>query len=283
MTRLLYIIRKFFLNLANRPLAALGSFLSLLLLFLLFDLIWITSLSVNRFYEGLISRIDIEVFLDNSVPDSTVNVIRDAIAGLDGIESIEYVGRDKARDKLHNLMGVDLLEGLDDNPLPRSLIIAFMPNYLNSRNLNLLNDDLHRLEGVTDIFYPSQWLEKAEFTRGLVSDILVILGCVIAVTVILYMVHNIILSVRTRTEELRQLKLLGAGPVFLVCPYLMEAVAYAVAASAAGWIAIYYGLDLLSFKNIEVILPHKNDIVSFCLIASGAGLLGAYIGIRREL
>lgn len=270
-------------NILNRPWAALGSILSLFLLFLLFDLVWITSLTVNTFYDKIISEIDIEVFLEDAIPDSTISVITEAISSLDGVDSIIYISRDDASRKLEDMMGVNLLEGFEDNPLPRSIIISFEPNYLNSDNLDMLNRDLNRMAGVTDIYYPSRWLIKAEYTKLIVSDILIVLGFVIAIAVILNLLHFIVLSARTRTEELVQLRLLGAGSGFLVMPYVLEGIFYTLIASVLGWFVILYAVDLFSFRNIEIILPVINERFYFCLIGSVIGLVGGYLGIRREL
>jgi len=283
MSKFGYILRKFFGNIISRPMAALGSILSLFLLFLLFNLVWITSLTVNNYYDKVISDIDIEVFLEDSIPDSTITIIREAIGSLDGIESIDYISRDQARFKLKDMMGVDLLEGFENNPLPRSLIISFEPNYLNSDNLNSLNRDLQRMAGVTDIYYPSRWLVKAEYTKLIVSDILILLGIVIAVAVILNTIQFIVLSARTRTEELVQLQLLGAAPGFLAMPYIVEGIFYALAASFAGWIIILYGVDLFSLRNVDIILPPSIEQFYFCLAGSLIGLIGGYLGIKREL
>lgn len=283
MSKFGYIIRKFFGNIMSRPMAALGSILSLYLLFLLFNLVWITSLSINNYYVKIISDIDIEIFLEDRIPDSTITLIREVIGSLDGIESIEYISRDEASRKLEDMMGVDLLEGFESNPLPRSMIISFEPNYLNSDNLNMLNRDLQRMAGVTDIYYPSRWLVKAEYTKLIISEILVLLGIVIAVAVILNTIQFIVLSARTRAEELVQLQLLGAAPGFLAVPYIFEGIFYTMAASSAGWVVILYGVKLFSFRNIELILPPTVEQFYFCLAGSLIGLIGGYLGIKREL
>ncbi len=283
MTRLRFILGKFLGNITARPLAALGSVLSLFLLFLLFDLVWIASYSINGFYNKIISEIEIEVFLDNTVPDSTMTIIGEIIGDLEGIDSIEYISRDNARSKLNDLMGVDLLEGFENNPLPRSIIIIFEPNYLNSQNLDALNQALKRMAGVSDIFYPSNWLARAEYTKLVISEILILLGIVISIAVLLNIIQIIVLSARTRTEEIVQLQLMGAGSGFLATPYIIEGIFYALAASVIGWILIYYAIDLYTFRNIEIILPSLEERSYFCMATFLIGMIGGYLGIRREL
>jgi len=261
----------------------LGSILSLFLLLLLFDLAWVSSLSAFKYYDERISEIEIEVFLTDDVADSTMPDIMDAFARIDGVEKVEYISRQNARDRLNNIMGVDLLEGMDENPLPRSVVISFEPNYLNTANLSRLRADLNRMKGVDEIMFPSHWLEKAELTKQMIGDFLVLLGALILVAVVLNSIHAIILSARTRMEELLQMQLLGAGPVFLAIPFILEGIFYALVASISGWIIMYYGMELFTFRDIEIITPPTAQIIYFCLVAGAVGMISGYIGIRRSL
>jgi cell division transport system permease protein len=212
-----------------------------------------------------------------------VVAIQDALATLDGVKSVRYISRESARQKLHEIMGVDLLEELDENPLPRSIILSFEPNYLNSQNLAGLSSDLYRLKGVEEISFPGNWLEKAESTKRMIREFLILLGIVIAVAVMLNSVHSIILSTRTKVEELSQLKLLGFSPAFLSVPFIMEGLFYTLIAAIAGWLGIHYGQDFVSFKNLEIVIPASIDMAYFCLAAAIAGTLGGYIGISRRI
>lgn len=283
MTRFSFILREFFGNLWHRPLAVLGSILSLFLLLLLFDLAWVSSLSAFKYYDERISEIEIEVFLTDDVADSTMPDIMDAFARIDGVEKVEYISRQNARDRLNNIMGVDLLEGMDENPLPRSVVISFEPNYLNTANLSRLRADLNRMKGVDEIMFPSHWLEKAELTKQMIGDFLVLLGALILAAVVLNSIHAIILSARTRMEELLQMQLLGAGPVFLAIPFILEGIFYALVASISGWVIMYYGMELFTFRDIEIIAPPTAQIIYFCLVVGAVGMISGYIGIRRSL
>lgn len=283
MTRFGYIMKTFFGGLWNRPLAALGSFLSLFLLFLLFDLAWVASLSAVHYYDRKISKIEIELFLTSEVADSNLPDITEAIERIDGVAGIKYISRETARDRLNSIMGVDLLEGIDENPLPRSFLISFKPDYLNLETLSRFQNDLSRMKGIDEIMLPSQWLEKADLTRRLIDDVLLLLGTLILVAVVLNSIHSVILSARTRLEELIQMQLLGAGPVFLVIPFIMEGIFYALCASAAGWVLMHYGLEMVTFRELDIVMPHLREIIYFCLTAGVVGMVSGYIGIRRSL
>ncbi|UCD18454.1 MAG: hypothetical protein JSV44_05970 [Candidatus Zixiibacteriota bacterium] len=283
MSRLWYPVRKFFGNMFGRPLAAATSLLSLLLLFLLFDLVWISAQTVDAHFRQLLSTLEMELFFAEDLPDSTVTLIRETVLTLDGVKNIDYTSKEAARQRLQDLMGTDLLEGFDDNPLPRSLTITFWDNYLGSEQLQQFKGRIERISGISEIYYPRGWLEKTEVTLSWVSRIVLFLGIVIFLTVALHIIHAIRLSVRVHEEEIRQMRLLGAGKLFLSLPYMFEGKFYALAASVAGWAIVHYGQYRYSFQSFEVVLPPLTDIVYFCIIAAAVGFLGGYLGARRPL
>lgn len=283
MSKLFYLIGKSVANILTRPLSAVTSLLSMMLLFLLFDLVWISSLSADKYFGQLISNISMEIFLEDSLPDSTVSVVLNVVGGLEGVEKSEYISKEDAREKLHALIGTDLLEGLGENPLPRSINLTFGETYLNSGFLSQFEGNLKRLQGISDIYYAKRWLEKVEFIRSLTTKLVVFTGIVISLAVILNLLHSIRLSAKTREEELMQLRLLGARRSFLSVPYVLEGIFYALLASVAGWLIILYTGSRLTFTNFEVLYPSRLEIVYFCLTVAVVGMVGGYIGIRRSL
>ena len=283
MSRFFYLIGKSVRNIVGRPLSAMTSLLSLLLLFLMFDLVWISSLSSKLYLEEMTADIDMELFLDDSIPDSTISVILGAISDMDGIEEIEYITKEAARDKLNAMMGTDLLAGFTDNPLPRSIIISFTEQYRNSAYLADLESNFKRLTGVSEIYYPKTWLEKIETTRRLVVKIVIFLGIVISLAVILNLLHSIRLSARSRGQELLQHRLLGAGRIFLSFPYIFEGIFYSAVSAAAGWAIIFYAINRLSFQGFDIVFPQPVELAYFGLAAVIIGFLGGYAGIRRSL
>ncbi|MCX6826105.1 MAG: permease-like cell division protein FtsX [candidate division Zixibacteria bacterium] len=283
MSRILFSAKKSWLNIFRRPLVAAGTFLSLCLLFILFDLIWTASLSTKHYYDRQISNIDIEIFLDDNLTDSTTVKFRESIGRMDGVEKAEYISRDDARSRLYDLMGIDLLGDLDENPLPRSIIISFKENFLDSRRLQTFKENLQKIKGISQIFYAEHWLEKAELAKSLVAKTIYLLGMVIFLAALLNVIHSIQFSLRMREEEITQLRLLGAGRSVLIFPYIFEGLFYSLLAAAAGWIIIFYGIGYFTFRDVEIIFPSLKEIVYFCLAAGALGLLGGYMGSRQTL
>lgn len=283
MRRLFYLIGKFLVHLYKRPLPAIASLLSMLLLFLMFDSVWISSLSVDKYYDQVLAEVDMEIFLDDNLPDSMLTPITDALKDLDGIESYEFISKEDARARLHTLMGMDLLEGLDENPLPKSILITFDKKYIAGQYLNDTEVNLSKYQGVSEIFYPRFWLEKAESNRLLISRSVFIIGAVIILTAVLNLLYSVRLSVKTYEEELLQHRLIGAGKTFLSIPFIFEGIFYSLIAAVVGWLIIFYIVNNFTISNFEVLLPTQPDIIRSCAVALAIGTIGGYVGVRRSI
>lgn len=283
MSRFFFLLRRPLRDIVRRPLAAMGSFLSLLLLFLLFDIVWISSLSSQKYYNRLISEIDIEIFVNDNVPDSAFEAMHQSISILEGVTKVDIITKDDAHLLLNDLMGADLLTGLDSNPLPRSLVLTFRDNFLTAAILENYRNRLLEFDGVSNIFYARDWLEQAEYGKSMVSKFVLFLGIVISLAVLLNSIQTVRLSAGANQHEIIQLRLLGAGRGFLLFPFVFEGLLYSFIASLAGWGFLFYGADYFVFKNIEIAFPTSPEIFYFCLFASLMGLFGGYFGSRRSL
>lgn len=283
MNKFLYPIRVFAANIANRPLASFSAIMSLVFLFLLLEITWMTLLTVQGYYRQLMSTVEMEVFFDESLSDSTITVLRNDVLNNPDVINIDFISKESARLRLQELMGSDLLEGLDENPLPRSLIVTFKNAAVTSDNLQRFADRLSRGEGIVEIHYPGHWLVETEETLLLLFWTALILGLVILVTSALNVVHAVRLTVRVRQEELRQLKFLGAGTSIVAQPFILEGLFYTLLAAVISWVIALYLQGNIQIGGVIILRPQLNEIIISCLIAVLMGMAGGYLGVKRSV
>lgn len=284
MIRIGHILKEFFRNLYKNPGTALGGFLSMALLFVLFDLFWIAAGTSDSFYDELLSDLKMEVFISEAVADSALEAGRQSIEAVPGIASVLYISKDAARQELTSLVGVDLLVGYDTiNPLPRSYIISFKPDYLTLDGLSEVEHRVLDVEGISHVYYSRNWLEKAEDAKGIISRIGIVLGAVILLAVLISSANNMRLMTRARAVGFQQMRLQGAGGFFLSLPFLIEGVVMSTLAAAVGWLAIFYWRGQIDFARIVIVYPTADQVTLFCCGAALLGIISAYLGIRRFL
>jgi len=284
MIRLAYFARELWHNLRRNTGTALASLLSLTLLFLLFDLFWISAGTVDKFYRDLLSELRVEVFVDESVTDDRLTQVFDQFLAIDGVLDYEYVSRDAARSRLADMVGADLLVGYDEsNPLPRSYVLTVAESYLNSTALARMEEALREVDGLSEIHYSRQWLDKTEGTRAIILEIGLALGVLIVAAALVGSANNIRLMTRAQAVGFRQMLLQGAGRFFVAMPYLIESLLISGLAAILGWALIFYGRTRMSIVRIEIVFPPTSEIVLFCIGVALLGAVSGYLGLRKML
>jgi cell division transport system permease protein len=284
MTRFNHILRELGRNLIRNPGTALGSLLSLTLLFLLFNLFWVAATSSDRFYDDLLSDLRMEVFVNEAYPDSLIPQLETELQGFASIDTFTFVSRQMAREELASRLGIDLLVGYDTlNPLPRSFILTLHRPALNSEFMAGLEEQLSTIEGVGSVTYSRNFLLKAESTRDLILRVGVVLGGLILLTALISSANNIRLMTRSRARGLRQMMLMGAGRLFVGLPFLIEGLVIAGLAAVASWAIVIYGQQQIQFTQLTIVLPTYDYIGAYCVTAAVVGGISGYLGIRMSL
>lgn len=261
---------------------SLGSFLVLLIILLLVDMFWVASININNQYQDVLKTARMDVFINDDLPDSLVPFVETALAQFDDVAFVDFTSREEAAAILKGDFGSDILEGLETNPLPRSFTIGFLRSK-SLADLDLLAGQLKNLTGVEAVDFGRDWIQKVENVGTGLRRIGLIVGGLILFTVLLTMANTNRLTARTKLQEFTQLKLLGAGPSYLLYPFLMEGFFSAFIAAGVGWLAMTYWFDQISFTAFELIMPETRAIIIYCLCAGFTGMAGAYLGIRRYL
>ncbi len=284
MTRTLYVLKELFRNIFKNPGTSFSAILSISLLLLLFDLFWIAAGTSDRFYGDLLSGINMEVYLSEDVSDTTTAELETDIQAVPGVATLTYISKAQAREDLNNLVGVDLLVGYDSlNPLPRSFVLTFAPEYLNTKALASISQQMTAFPGVSQVSYSRVWLEKAESTKGIIRNVGLMLGALILITVLVSSANNMRLTARTRTAGFHQMRLLGAGTWFLVAPFLLEGLIIGGISAGIGWLIIFYWKDKVDFTQVSIIFPDLRQILLYCGLAALLGLVSGFLGIRKLL
>jgi cell division transport system permease protein len=260
----------------------LGSFLVLAIVLVLIDLFWIGSLTLTRQYHDILKAVRMEIFLSDAVPEIALPVIESSLRTLDGVADVSFVSKDEAALILENELGPGILEGLDSNPLPRSFVISF-DRTKSLSDLDAFGAQLMRLEGVETVEFGRPWIEKVELIGRKLRAVGYAVGGVILVIVLLTMANTNRLTARSKSRDFFQLKLLGAGPSFLVYPFVAEGFLSAFLAAGLGWASLFYVNTQVTFATLTIVFPRLGDIFVYALLAGVAGMAGAYLGIRRLL
>jgi len=261
---------------------SLGSFLVLAIILLLIDIFWVASINIDHQYELLLQTVRMEIFISDSLPDDNITLLQESLGKIEMVDSVTFISKDDAARILEGELGAGILDNLDSNPLPRSFILRFRGR-LDMKMLDGLKDRLMKLTGVEAVEYGRTWIEKVERMGRFLRYGGYFIGALILFVVLLTMANTNRLTARSKARDFYQLKLLGAGPRYLVTPYLAEGFISALVAALLGWSLILYVSEKISFTYFELMMPPVQEIMIYAVLAGFTGMLGSYLGIRRYL
>lgn len=261
---------------------SLGSFLVLAIALILIDLFWVGSINLNEQYQQFMKTVRMEVFLSDAIPDSALPSIENALKALDDVSSVSFISKEEAARILENDLGSGIFDGLEENPLPRSFIV-FFGSSKNLETLNSMESHLMGLQGVEAVEFGRPWIQKVENIGRNIRHIGYAVGALILCVVLLTMANTNRLTARSKSRDFFQLRILGAGPSYLVYPFLAEGFLSAFIAAALGWALLYYIADQVTFSAFVIIMPGFLDTLIYSILAGITGVIGAWLGIRRLL
>lgn len=248
-------------------------------------------LNMNRLAGMLESQVQISVYLEDHLTDREKRQIGYDIESLQGIDSVTYVDRETAKERLKERLGDQkyLLDALsDDNPLPDAFeVTVTTPSVVESAAGAIAS-----MQGVEEAKYGQDVVEHLfDITRLMRIFGFVLMGLLGGAT--LFIISNTIrLTVFARRKEIAIMKYVGATDWFIRWPFLLEGIvlgciggfiaAVALRSFYAAMAAKIY--STLAFFPLMPQYPFMNYVTAAILLAGIViGAIGSVISLKRFL
>jgi cell division transport system permease protein len=159
------------------------------------------------------------------------------------VERAEPVSKQAALERFRRRMGGDaeLLEGLDENPLPASIEVDLVPAERSSEGLASLAARLAALPGAAEVSHGHAWVEGYARALSLMQAAAFAIGGVLALAALVIVTNTIRLAVYARRDEIDILMLVGATRTFVSIPFLLEGLVQGVLGGLLA-LALVYGV-----------------------------------------
>ena len=248
-------------------------------------------MNMNRMAGMLESQVQISVYLEEKIEDSGRKKIQSEIEGMQGIESVKYVSRDEAKDRLSERLGDQkyLLEALGDkNPLPDAFEVTVSQPEL----VETAATAIAQIKGVEEAKYGQDVVEHLFDITRLMRIFGLALMVLLAGATLFIISNTIRLTVFARRKEIAIMKYVGATDWFIRWPFIIEGVvmgcfggllaALALRSFYAAMAAKIY--STLAFFPLMPQYPFMNYItVGIILAGMAIGAGGSAISLKRFL
>lgn len=248
-------------------------------------------LNMNRLAGMLESQVQISVYLEDHLTDREKRQIGYDIESLQGIDSVTYVDRETAKERLKERLGDQkyLLDALsEDNPLPDAFeVTVTTPSVVESAA-----GAIGSMQGVEEAKYGQDVVEHLfDITRLMRIFGFVLMGLLGGAT--LFIISNTIrLTVFARRKEIAIMKYVGATDWFIRWPFLLEGIVLGCIGGLIAAVALrsFYAAmaakiySTLAFFPLMPQYPFMNYVTAAILLAGIViGAIGSVISLKRFL
>jgi cell division transport system permease protein len=212
--------------------------LALTAAFTLAGLFLLLSWNAEQALRLLGDRREMVVYLRDDVDTAARDAVVVRLQQLFG--SVTYVSKEQAWDELVQQIGDrELLESVDENPLPASLRVRLKPELLSANAMDEAARQVKAFTEVEDVRYGAEWVRRLDelsvaLRRGTLAT-----GIAVALACVFVLVNLVRLLVLTRRRDLEIMLRLGASDRFIAPPFLIEALMLGLAASLLALLALF--------------------------------------------
>jgi cell division transport system permease protein len=227
--------------------------------------------------QELRSKVELEVFLGDTMNETQAQEITGQIKKLQGIREALYVSKDEAAQTFAHDFGEDIVKILGSNPLPRSIRLKFLPDYATPESIGRIVPEIRKISPDVDVRYNQSFLGQIEKNARLFTLLTGGIGVLISLATIVLIGYTIRLAMFSRKEKIRTMRLVGATAWLIGAPYVIEGALQGLLAGSLASGAVYLLFDQLLFRYepgiYQVLQP------SALLIYPSTVLLGLMLGI----
>jgi len=261
----------------------------------LFGLFLLLFINFNSVIDSFEEKLNVVIYLKDGLKESEVQDIRSFLGSQKEIDTISFLSKDKALEEFKKRIGSHqaIFEGLDTNPLPASFVVTFKKDFKNSGFTRDFVKNVQALNGVEDVEYGKDWVEKFESFAYLAQMVILVLGGLLGLASILIIYNTIKLTVYSRKEEIEIMRLVGATHRFIKGPFILNGIIQAGLGAFLSLIILWILYktfivqitvplgNLIGMKQIFFI--NRDEMLAFIAVALLLGVIGSFLAVGRVL
>lgn len=290
----LYAVKQAFKQAFRNRAMSVASMFSITAMLLILGLFFILVVNINMVSETAKKQFDtIQVYLLDQTTYDQAKVMLNDLNKMDGVKEASYLSNDQAMKNWRTKWGENayLLDGLENNPLPNSLLVKV--DKLEAADAVVTK--LKTMEGIEDIKYYKDTVDQLmKVTHFIQIGAMIVITFLVIVSIVVVS-NTIKLTVLAREREISIMKYVGATNWFIRGPFLIEGILIGIVSAliSVGAVSfIYYKITQLIGQEIFVMLSttmvpgaflDTRLIWIFLALGISIGACGSIISMRRFL
>lgn len=249
--------------------------------------------------SGLLTKfgeeVHISAYLSDFLSSDATDALTDEILSIKEVDRVEYITKEEALVYLSESFSgqADVLEGLEDNPLPASMEVMLKEEYRTPDDVSLVASKIERMNGVEDVVYAQEWLTRFYEAVKIVRIGGIVVAVVLSLAAVAIVSNTIRLIVYARKDEIEIMRLVGGTRMFITAPLVVEGMIQgalgAGLAVGALWglyrlfMEQYYSEFGLFFGAVDITFLSHTIILYIVLGGVLLGMLGGLFSFGRSI
>lgn len=217
--------------------------LSLVAAFILF------AINTSDLTQQLESEIKVFVEIDKALNEEEITTVVEEVAALPKVAKVEHHTKEEGYQEFIDRMGADdpelaafFEETSEDNPLNDSLIVS--ANTID--DVNQVAEAIKGVEGISYVDYGEEsTLSAFADITSTIREIFVIIAGVLLILAVFLIQNTIKLTIMSRKNELKVMRLVGASSTYIIAPFLVEGLVIGVFGALVPVLLTLYGYEWL--------------------------------------
>lgn len=284
-------LKRAWLGFWRNSVMSLAATATMIFMLVLLSCFFVILTGLNAGLQFVEQKVQIVADVRTSAPDLAIASLRDRVAALPEVASVEYVDPTEAlrrfRVRLAQQGREDLTQYLDSNPLPGSIEVKLKDPQVFGNVVEFLRADptIQRVQEVQTLIDRVLTVTNLLRTGGLV-----VLGLV-GIVVLFIIINTIRLAVVARAEEIEIMRLVGASDAFIRWPFIFEGALVGLLGAAITLGLMALAADPLGrvmtsfFEVLPLQLGSLGRDLTVVVLGTGVGLgvLGSWVSVRSYL
>jgi cell division transport system permease protein len=295
MERLQYILQDALVNIRRSGWGGIASIGTIAVSFVIVGIFLIITGNLGALVAEWKEQFQVTVFLEDGITAEQLALLKKRIQSERAVKAMSYTSKEEALQSFkRELRGKEsLLEGLGENPIPASLQLRIHEAYQTPEELRQLTVSLARLEGVDDVLYGQEWVDRLTAAIRLLRMLGLSVGLALGMASLLIVSNTIRLAVYARVEEIEIMRLVGATKMHIRAPFLLEGLIQGGLGAGLALLLLFgayratlwqlqltpgriFGIGVGSFLD-----PHW--VTAMLLAGASVGAIGSLISVHRFL
>ena len=266
-------------RLANAYLSSLISISLVLLLVGIASMLLVNAKGVSDYFK---ENVQVSVMMKQNVQEEAAMAFCDELGKERFIKSTVFVSREQGERELARQLGDDFLDVFETSPIPVSIDVTLMADYVSSDSLEVVRREISASPLVEEVNYQMSLVEALNANLSKISSVLGIFICLMLFISFVLINNTVRLNVFARRFTIHTMKLVGATRQFIRAPFLVQAAFQGIFAAFLAVIALIVIMFFIRSGFVQLFEIFRLELLLMVMgIVLASGLLSTYLVVNK--